>query len=58
MTTKVTLSIPDDLYKKLEAYRPGLNLSALFRAAVEKYIGDLEAEETKINNAFKLLRDL
>ena len=39
---KVTLSVPDDLYEKLEKYRDRLNYSEIFRRAVLEEIEKLE----------------
>ena len=34
MTTKITLSVPDDFYEKMDAYKERLNYSDVFRRAI------------------------
>lgn len=42
MTTKITLSVPDDFYEKMDAYKKRLNYSDVFRRAILVEIEKLE----------------
>jgi len=52
---KVTLSVPDDLYAKIEEYKDHLNLSDIFRVAVSEEIGKLQGKAEIIVNLHKYL---
>jgi len=47
VSRKYTLTVPDDQVEKIEQWKSRLNLSEVFRNAVERKIGALEAHEAK-----------
>jgi hypothetical protein len=42
VTKKVTISVPDDLYEKMETWRDEFNFSRIFQDAIGKAIGEKE----------------
>ncbi len=54
MTQKITLSIPDFLYEKLEAWRASFNLSKLFQDALAEAIQKKEDFQKRISEDFDM----
>jgi len=52
---KITLSVPDDLYQKLERYKDRLNYSDIFRRAVQKELEKLERKGELIEGLLSYL---
>ena len=48
MSHRVTLSVPDDLYEKIEKWKDSLNLSKVFRIAISKEIKRKEVFQEKL----------
>lgn len=53
---KVTLSVPDDLYAKIEKYKDRLNLSELFRETVSREIEKIEEKSEIIQKLHEYLK--
>lgn len=53
---KVTLSVPDDLYKKLEEHKDRLNYSDIFRRAVSEEIEKIEEKGEIIKDLERFMR--
>ena len=49
MTVKTAISVPDEIFRQVEeaAAEQGMSRSALFVAAMEKYLFDLETERLR-----------
>jgi len=62
MARKITLTVPDSLYQKIDHWRSGFNLSRIFQDAVTDAINKREAfqkridEETPLNEIISRLR--
>ena len=62
MAKKITLTVPDSLYQKIDHWRSGFNLSRIFQDAVSDAISKREAfqrrmdEETPLNEIITRLR--
>jgi len=49
---KVTLSVPDDLYEKIERYKDLLNLSEIFRICASEELRKIESNERRLAEGF------
>ncbi len=54
MTQKITLSVPDFLYEKLEEWRASFNLSKLFQEALAEAIQKKEEFQRRISEDFDM----
>ncbi|HNQ64512.1 MAG TPA: hypothetical protein PK004_07495 [Smithella sp.] len=50
MAQKITISVPDELYEKMQAWKSSLNFSRVFQNAVSKIIQKKENLTSKIRN--------
>lgn len=50
MAQKITISVPDELYEKMQAWKSSLNFSRVFHNAVSKIIQKKENLTSKIRN--------
>ena len=52
MTKKITLSVPDNLYEKIDRYKDLLNLSEIFRIRVSEELQQIESREHRLAKGF------
>ncbi|MCG8473393.1 MAG: hypothetical protein MI742_16260 [Desulfobacterales bacterium] len=54
MTKKVTISVPDELYERMKAWRSTMNFSQVFQRSIGSMIRKKEALQQKIHDEFDL----
>jgi len=52
MTKKITLSVPDNLYEKIDRHKDLLNLSEIFRTCVSEELKKVESNEHRFAKGF------
>jgi len=54
MSRKITISVPDILYKKIDAWRQAFNLSHIFQEAISEAIKKKEEFQKRISEDFSI----
>ena len=58
MVKKVTLSVPDELFKEMQKWRKALNFSRIFQEAVSNEVQKKELFKTKLREQDKTMKEI
>ena len=58
MVKKVTLSVPDELFKEMQKWRKALNFSGIFQEAVSNEVQKKELFKNKLREQDKTMKEI
>ena len=58
MVKKVTLSVPDELFKEMKKWRKALNFSRIFQEAISNEVQKKELFKTKLREQDKTMKEI